>query len=173
MRGRKPTPVEQKVIEGNPGQRALPEITLIGGRPEAGEMSTPPDFLPLDAKEFWVETITRLEDTGMLDLVDYAALEMLAVTYARWRQAARVIAVDGHFAIAPNGSLRVHPAIKIERECSAAYFRMAEHYGLTPVARTRLGMAELHRRSLHDEIHGALGAKSDAEAMEVIDMEPL
>jgi P27 family predicted phage terminase small subunit len=172
VRGAKPKPVEQKIIEGNPGQRELPEILLIGGRPDQEEMSEPPEFLPRDAKDFWRDAVQKLYATGMLDLVDRAALEMLAVTYARWRQAVRVIAADGHFAMAPGGNLRVHPAIKIEREASQSFFRMAEHYGLTPVARTRLGMAELHRRSLANEIQDSLGNRTD-ETMDVIDSEPL
>lgn len=172
MRGRKPTPVEQKVIEGNPGQRPLPETLLVSGRPDEHEMAEPPEWLPRDAREFWGETISALANIGLLDRVDQAALEMLAVTYARWRQAVRVVGVDGHFAMAPNGTLRVHPAMKIEREASAAFFRMAEHYALTPIARTRLGMAELHRRSLANEIQSSLGSRDD-ETMEVIDTEPL
>lgn len=159
-------------MNGNPGQRALPEPLLVSGRPDQHEMSEPPDWLPRDAREFWGETISALANVGLLDRVDQPALEMLAVTYARWRQAVRVISVDGHFAMAPNGTLRVHPAMKIEREASAAFFRMAEHYALTPIARTRLGMAELHRRSLAAEIGDSLGNRDD-ETMEVIDMEPL
>ena len=38
------------------------------------------------------------------------------------------------------------------------YLRFAEEFGLTPVARTRLGLAELRRRrSMVDELRDSLG----------------
>lgn len=134
-------------------------------------MAEPPEWLPADAKAFWRESITRLVEVGIIDFVDLPALEMLAVNYARWRQAARVVAADGHFVMAGNKNLRVHPAIKIEREASMAFLKLAEHFALTPVSRTRLGMAELHAKSLAMEIHDTLSGASE-EAMEVIDLEP-
>jgi hypothetical protein len=68
-----------------------------------------------------------------------------------------VIATDGHFVRGSVGQLREHPAIRIEREATAMFLKIAEHYALTPVARTRLGLAELHRRTLAQEMGGAFG----------------
>lgn len=170
MRGRKPVPVEQKIINGNPGQRALPEPLLVGGRPTLEQMGEPPEWLPSDAKDFWRESIARLIEVGIIDMVDMPALEMLAVAYARWRTAAKVIASEGFFTMAGNKNLRVHPAIKIEREANAMFMKMAEHFALTPVSRTRLGMAELHAKSLAMEIKDTLSGADDS--MDVIDVEP-
>ena len=156
MRGAKPKPVEQRRLEGNPGKRALPEPMLVAGRP-AHEFDEPPDDLPADARRFWRTTVARLIDVGMLDLVDEVALRMLSTQYARWVQAGRVVAIDGHFVRGSVGQLREHPAVKIERESHRLYISAAEQFGLTPMARTRLGLAELHRRSLHNEMDSALG----------------
>ena len=153
MRGRKPVPAEQRRLEGgrDVSHRAVPDVLLVAGRP-ADQLDIPPDDLPRDAQEYWRATVARLVEVGMIDLVDDAALRMLATQYARWRQAGRVVAEDGHFARGSVGQLREHPAVKIEREAHGLFLKTAEHFGLTPMARTRLGLAELHRRSLHAEM---------------------
>src|SRR4051794_28305836 len=90
--GRKPTPVEQRKLEGNPGHRPLPEPLLIAGRPHLHELMEPPPHLPVEAHAFWTETVAHLVDCGLVDRVDAAALDQLATAYARWRQAGQVIA---------------------------------------------------------------------------------
>jgi P27 family predicted phage terminase small subunit len=168
MRGRKPKPIEQRRLEGGRdiSHRSTPEPMLVAGRP-AHEFDEPPDDLPSDGREFWRSTVSRLIDVGMLDLVDEVALRMLATQYARWCQAGRVVALDGHLARGSVGQLREHPEVKIEREAHGLYLKTAEQFGLTPMARTRLGLAELHRRSLHNEMERALDAgdviESDAD----------
>lgn len=157
MRGRKPTPVEQRRLEGRDvSKRPLPAPLLVAGRPD-GELDEPPDFLPDEAQQFWRSTVARLVEVGMLDLVDAAALQMLAVTYARWREAGRRLDRDGLVQYGKVGTLIAHPAVRIERDAHLLYIRTAEQFGLTPVARTRLGLAELHRRSLHAEMERTLG----------------
>lgn len=156
MRGAKPKTVETRIREGNPSKRPLPETVLVGGRPDVHELAEPPAHLPDDAKEWWNESVTRLVEVGIVDRVDLPILEQMAIQYARMRQAQRVLAVDGHFVRGSVGQLRPHPSLKIEQDATQLFFKMAEHYGLTPVARTRLGLAELHRRSLQQEMGASL-----------------
>jgi P27 family predicted phage terminase small subunit len=158
VRGRKPTPVEQRKQEGNPQKRPLPEPVLVSGRPALEELREPPPGLPADAHDFWRVSIDRLIEVGIVDRVDVPALEMMAVQYARAIQARRVIAEEGHFAIGSVGQIREHPALKIERDATTLFMKIAEHFALTPVARTRLGLAELHKRALATEMQDALGA---------------
>lgn len=157
MVGRKPKPAEQRKAEGNPGKRPLPEPLLVAGRPTLEEMHEPPEHLPPDAQEFWRDSIVRLIEVGIIDRVDGPALEQLAMQYARIRGAQRVIAEAGYFAKGSTGQIREHPALKIEREATSMFLKLAEHYALTPIARTRLGLAELHRRSLQSEMASGLG----------------
>lgn len=158
MRGPKPKPVEQKIKEGNPGKRKLPEPVLIGGRPELAEMNEPPEHLDDDAKEWWLVHVPRLLEVGILDRVDTPHLEMLATSYSRWRQAGRVLASEGLFQRGSVGQIKEHSALKIERAAKADYDKTCEQYGLSPLARTRLGLAELSRRSLAQEMSDSLGA---------------
>lgn len=157
MRGPKPKPVEQKIREGNPGKRALPDVVLVGGRPLPEEWNEPPAHLPAEAKEFWTTSVTQLIEQGVADRIDVPVLEQLATQYARIRQAQRVLAEDGHFVRGSVGQLREHPAMKIEREATVLFLKIAEHYALTPIARTRLGLAQLAGRSLQQEMDANLG----------------
>jgi P27 family predicted phage terminase small subunit len=161
--------VEERRLEGRDvSKRPQPQPMLVAGRPDH-ELDVPPQDLPVDGKEFWALTVRRLVDVGMLDLVDETALRMLATQYARWRQAGRVIAEVGHFARGSVGQIREHPAVKIEREAHGLYLKTAEQFGLTPMARTRLGLAELHRRSLHMEMDRALDGAAGVIDGEVVD----
>jgi P27 family predicted phage terminase small subunit len=157
MRGRKPVPVEQRKAEGNASKRPLPEPVMVSGRPALNELAEPPAHLNPDAKEFWETSVQRLNEVGIIDRVDIPVLEQLATQYARIRGAQRVIETDGYFASGSRGQVREHPAMKIEREATALFLKIAEHYALTPIARTRLGLAELHRRSLQSELDAGLG----------------
>lgn len=157
MNGRKPKPVEQRRREGNPGRRPLPETVQVGGRPDPSVFAKPPAHLEKEAKAFWKDAVQTLADVGVLDQVDGAALEMLATQYARVRQAQAAVKKHGLFTTGSVGQTREHPALRIEREATAAFMRIAEHFALTPVARTRLGLAELHRRSMAKEMDDSLG----------------
>lgn len=155
MRGRKPKPVAIKKLEGNRSKEKLPEEVVIGGRPN--EPMEPPESLDDDAKEFWAEAVPILHKVGLLDTVDRAALEMTATAYARVLQARRVIAEEGMMSVGHRGQPREHPMLSTERAAMQTFLRFAEQYALTPVARTRLGLAELQRRSMEDELTDALG----------------
>ena len=101
--------------------------------------------------------IARLERAGVLDRVDVGALELMAVQYARAREAGDVLAREGLISKGYNGQPVAHPAVHIERLATAEFLRSAEHFALTPVARTRLGLAELERRKLEDDIEQSVG----------------
>jgi P27 family predicted phage terminase small subunit len=157
VRGRKPKPVEQKIAEGNPGKRPLPEVLLIAGRPDLQELAVAPAHLPRYAREFWSATIVELVKVGVVDRIDVSLLEQLAVQYCRIRQAQDVLAEDGLFARGSTGQIREHPAVKIEREATTLFMRLAEGFGIGAMARARLGLTEVHRRSLAQEMEDMLG----------------
>jgi P27 family predicted phage terminase small subunit len=157
MKGHPPNAVEQRIREGNPRRHPIPEPLLVAGRPEEGEMLTPPEDLPPSGKEAWNAVVPQLAEVGLLDRVDRLVLEAMCLQWARMKQAGRVVAAQGHLIRGPGGTLREHPALRIEREAASMFFRFAEQYAMTPIARTRLGLAELHRRQLKTEFDSALG----------------
>jgi P27 family predicted phage terminase small subunit len=155
--GRKPKPIEQRRREGNASKRPEPEVMLVAGRPRIGELDEPPEHLNSWAKAFWQEMVPQLVDVGILDRVDKYALEQLATQYGRIRAAQAAIDRFGYFTTGSRGQPREHPAVKLEREATRLFLQLAEHYALTPIARTRLGLAEITRRSLLQEMEEGLG----------------
>ena len=167
MKGRKPKPIEDRIRDGNPHNHPLPEPLLIGGRPQVGELSRPPRHLPKEGRDYWRTTVARLVDIGMIDRVDRPALEMLATAYARWRQAGKLLADGDLLEFGARGQLKQNPAVRVERDAATVYMRIAEHFGVTPIARSRLGLAEIHRRSLEAEMATALAGEAiDAEVVD-------
>ena len=165
-----PKTVEQRQREGNREKRPLPEPVLVAGRVEPGELERlkePPERLPKEGKEFWRESIVRLVEVGIIDRADLPALEMLATLYARIVRAGKAISEEGFFTFTSNGTPKEHPAVKIERDSIGMFFRLADHYALTPVARTRLGLAEVHRRTLAKEMETGLGKPNFRKAGQV------
>lgn len=158
IRGPKPKPVQQRIAQGNPGKRPIPPHVEMGGLPP--EPPEPPEHLDETAKAWWREAIPVLHNVGLLDVVDNAALEMAATAYSRYRAAQRVIKDQGSLSRGSTGQIVEHPAMATERQAQQQYLRFAEQYALTPVARTRLGLAELHRRSMQDEMNQKLGKQA-------------
>ena len=177
MRGRKPKPLEQRRAEGGDvSHRPLPEPLLISGRPDLAHLQEPPDDVGEFGAQWWVEVIPQLVNVGMIDKVDEGALWMLARTWDEYAKADAVVAEEGFFGAGSGGQIKEHPAVKIRARARADYFKYAEQFGLTPMARTRFGLMELNRRSLADEMNKVLGGDeptanntaviSDAEVVE-------
>jgi P27 family predicted phage terminase small subunit len=158
--------VEQRRLEGNLGKRALPEPVLVGGRPMDDDIP-PPDHLPPVAKEHWRVVVPLLLKANIIDTADLFGIEEMSIAYARRRSAAEVLAKQGLFASGSMGQMVEHPAAQMERHYSALWLRYAEHYALTPVGRTRLGLAQLQGASLADELKKALGIGEEPPAADV------
>jgi P27 family predicted phage terminase small subunit len=163
---RQPKPIEQRLKEGvsasgrsDVSHRQVPRPVMIAGRPDVDELAEPPDYLPADAKALWRRDVQRLVEVGIVDRVDRGGLEAMCTCYARALQAGRVIKAEGLFAAGGHGQIRAHPAVAIEQQSWMMFFRFANDYALTPVARTRLGLAEVGRRSLTAELEDKLGRR--------------
>ena len=152
--GRKPKMIGRP---GTGGSDVDPHPVVIGGRPTIEELVEPPKDLPREAQEMWRRDVTLLVDSAMVDRMDRGALEALCIAYARAKQASRVVEADGLFVEGARGQPVIHPAVRLEREHWDAYLRLAEQYGMTPISRVRLGLAELGRRSLAVELNEKLG----------------
>jgi hypothetical protein len=165
MKGRPPKPVEQKRREGNPGKRKLPEPVLVEGRPQPGSLEPPKGLAP-EAREAWERIVPTLEAVGILDGVDAMALEAMVTQWARAKQAGRVIDEFGHAALGSTGQLVEHPALATERSAMSLFLKFAEHYALTPVARTRLGLAELQRKNMMDEMNSRIPPRGSLKVVQ-------
>lgn len=178
MKGRPPTPVETKRATGNPGGRALPEPVRVSDRVLADEEGATdaqldviesqlpvPPHLATDgeAVELWRTYGEMLARGGIIEVSDALALEALieAELMARrtWQQMHLERSAAGGSGATyegTSGALTRHPAFTVWRDSRATFLRYAEQLGLTPAARTRLGVLGLAGQKLRNELDDAL-----------------
>jgi P27 family predicted phage terminase small subunit len=131
---------------------------------------------PLAADRFVTDTLPRVScsppapcdlEPECVDLWDALAAELVMLrawhdsdatllrrcVMAAWRaqQAERLIDTHGPLVKGLHGPI-VNPALKIERDSTALFVRLAETLGLTPTARMRLGLQRLGATSILAEI---------------------
>lgn len=153
MKGRKPVPVEVRKQNGNPSGRPLPDVIVAGGKVEKVEA---PSHLTTGQLEVWDEVVPSLSAIGLLDEVDGMMLEALCITVDRAREAGRIIEQEGMFTPTARGGLTLHPAVRVERDSWEVARKIGEQFALTPVARTRLGLALYKGKSLQAELEDRL-----------------
>lgn len=142
MRGRKPTPTHLKLVQGNPGKRALNpyEPKVAPARPE------PPDHLGESARQEWERVEQEMYRTGILTRLDRATLAAYCQAFERWRtaettlaeMAARDALTHGLMIRTSNGNPIQNPLVGIANKAMADMVRYAAELGITPSARSRI-----------------------------------
>ena len=101
------------------------------------EFAIPKD-IEKDAVEYMQNVLQNLEDNGVLENVDSAALTMLARNYSMFIKASKQLEKDGLTVISDRGNLSPHPAIKIAKDAQTQAMKVMAEFGLTAKARTKL-----------------------------------
>lgn len=162
--GRPPKPIEQKIMEGrrpgrDSGGRRLPEPVLLGGRVRSlADIPCPASIKSEEGRSFWESFVGRLAAAGVLDLIDVFALEMMTEQYVICLRAKRVLDLQGYMTRGSTGQMVPHPAVRIVNEAQDRYLRLADHFGGTVLARSRIGLTEVSRRTLAAELDRTLGS---------------
>lgn len=133
MRGRKPKPTALKLLEGNPGKRALPRDEP---RPAAG-LPTCPTHLCAKARREWRRIGQELAAVGMITRVDRAALAAYCAAYARWADAETKAQEQG-ILVKTNGQVMTNPYIRVAESAMKLMRQFLVEFGLTPSSRSRL-----------------------------------
>lgn len=134
-----------------------------------GDSLDAPDHLPVEVIEVWNEIVPTLVEVGLARTVDVFMLEALCTHVAIARAAMTKIAGDGGtldvealVARTSKGVPVVSPWHRIFRDAWRDALKIAEHYGLTPTARTRLGIAALQQKSLAEQLRSIMDTTPDA-----------
>ena len=131
----KPGPVKNptalKILAGNPGRRPLPkdEPQPQRGRPNC------PAWLGKEAKATWKKLAPRLNDMGVLTLVDGNALTRYCWMFGEWLKYADELQTDGH--IKPD-ALTPGPRYRLVMQLGEQLGKLEREFGLTPSARASL-----------------------------------
>lgn len=142
MSGRRPKPTAIKKAEGNPGRRPLNK-----SEPSAGVFNMdPPENLSEQAKSIWNQIAQLGSKMNVIDQADAIALEMLAQTFAEWRQCQEWIKEKGtYYATSTNGGnkiMRQFPQVSQAADAFRRLKSMLSEFGMTPSSRVRLGSTE-------------------------------
>ena len=101
------------------------------------EFIIPADIEP-EAQEYMAYVLEMLKESGIVEDVDCAALNMLARNYSTFIKASKIIEEEGMTVVSPRGLMNPHPAIKIANDAQTKAMKVMAEFGLTARARTKL-----------------------------------
>ena len=141
MKGRKPVPTHLKMLHGNPGKRPLNRDEPV---PE-GELTDPPEWMPESQKTAWNYAIQHAP-AGLLKKLDRSILVVWVVAEDLHHRAAEMVEKFGILTKAPNTGLPIQsPYLPVVNRQALIMMKAAEQLGFTPVARSRVQIAEPRR----------------------------
>ncbi|WP_042367547.1 phage terminase small subunit P27 family [Bacteroides neonati] len=103
---------------------------------------TIPTNIESGAKRYMEGVLAGLEDTGILETVDTAALDILARNYSMFIKASSQLELEGMTITNQQGNLVAHPAIKISKDAQTQALKVMKEFGLTALARKKLPKME-------------------------------
>ncbi|MDD5352998.1 MAG: phage terminase small subunit P27 family [Candidatus Omnitrophica bacterium] len=138
MRGPKPKPTQLKIIQGNPGKRALNKNEP---KPNCG-IPDPPEHLSERALKEWKRIVPHLLANKLLTHLDMAALSAYCVAYGRWAEAELSILKTGKIIKTHKGNIIQSPMVGIANTAMLLMDRFGVQFGYTPSARVRLSVED-------------------------------
>jgi P27 family predicted phage terminase small subunit len=147
-RGPRPKPTALKNLQGTyrADRAASNEM-----RPRAG-VPVCPAHLDAAARAEWERVVPELERTGVLTVVDGAALEAYCAMYAMAVRFQKIASMAPMINV-PKKGLRTNPAVAEARKHWQLVRQLQAEFGMTPAARTRVGApAESGQRPDDEEL---------------------
>ena len=140
-------PTELKRALGNPGRRKLPdEGKVIVLQQLAGQ---PPTHLSKVQKEKWAE-LRRL--APWIAVTDEALLTSLVEKMARQKQLSKELKKANFLLFTDKGYAYANPLFSMLSTVETEIFKLLCQLGLTPVDRSKMGVAEVKARTKLEEI---------------------
>ncbi len=138
MAGRRPKPTVLKLVEGNPGKRAINKREPKPRR----EVPSCPAHLGDSGKVAWGRLSVLLDRMGVLTEADGAALERLCDCYTDILECRKLIETDGrtYKTTTPQGEtlIKANPAVAQLRAADSQFKSYLVEFGLTPAARSKV-----------------------------------
>lgn len=152
--GRPAKPIEQKILQGNPGKQSLPK-SLPKSLTKTGHFAIPkpPVGLGKNGKAVWNQVWTAGQ-SWLNPESDYALIKLLceaADDYQRKRDALNKGTVEEVYFM-PNGSWANHPYVNNVKDLRIQMTAWLSQLGFSPTDRARLGITENNAESPFDEL---------------------
>lgn len=162
-RGPKPKTAELRQLEGKPGQtgaisqRRIPPVVELAPKVDRHVVPQPPDDLPKEGRELWQKVLPWLTEVNAVQEIDLAAVKAMCVAWAQSERLRKVLDEQGYFTLGSMGQQIVHPALAAQNRASQMFLNYAQEFGMTIIARTRLGLMAVQAKSIQDEMDWTLG----------------
>lgn len=135
-RGPAGKPTALKVLEGNPGKRALnpaePQPAPLIVIPK------PPIYLPTEAKKEWKRIVPQLMSLGLLTDLDVSGLAAYCNAFSTWVDAVRQLKGAAMIVPGARGGLISNPLLKVASDAQSEMKKWLCEFGMTPSARSRV-----------------------------------
>jgi P27 family predicted phage terminase small subunit len=134
-----------KLLSGNPGKRSAAAAKL---RIFAEGVPVCPTWLNKEGKAEWKRVMSELKASGIMSVVDRAALAAYCQAWSDMVAAAKTLAEEGSIIEQPIqnakgeliGEKKVpHPALKMQREATHRVKSFLCEFGFSPASRRRMG----------------------------------
>jgi P27 family predicted phage terminase small subunit len=132
--GPAPKPTVIKRLAGNPGKRPLNDKEP---QPER-RMPRCPGHLNDIAKKEWRRISKHLYRSGLLTLIDRAALAAYCQAYGRWAMAEAIVNKKGEIVKTTNGNIIQNPYLSVANRAMEQMLKIEVEFGMTPSSRSRI-----------------------------------
>lgn len=135
MAGRKPKPTALKILQGNPGKRALNKNEM---KVRGDLKSNPPSYMSAECAKVWRETVAAMPK-GILKKLDTSVLESFVSSYTEFRRL-HVLLQDGTQDLlgTERGAMKANPLFTAKHKAQMTMLRTAVEMGMTPSSRSRI-----------------------------------
>lgn len=157
--GRKPKPAAIKKLEGNPGQRPIPEDFVA-----ASGKANRPAFLPRYAAETW-DRICDSMPPGIYTGADVTLLVAYCLAADHMREASIQIQSEGHVVTVQtkDGFVpRRNPWCTVQNDAMAKIATIGSRLGLDPISRESIKAPPEKPKSKFEGLTGINGGKASA-----------
>lgn len=151
-RGPLPKPAALKLLEGNPGKRALDLSDGVNPRVEVPSM---PKHLGVEARKEWKRVTPLLEELGLVSGLDRAALGLYCQAFGRLAELETAFngqvdllvadgkkyadaVFDASHTVTPSGYAQMSVLVQLIKSHREQVNRYLMHFGLSPAARARV-----------------------------------
>jgi len=138
MKGGKPKPTVLKLLQGNPGKRAINKKEPQSG---PGRIRAPSELSP-EGKKHFRKMAATLRRSQLYTELDTHALALLAEAYATWCLAQRHIQEDGMLTTNAEGTTIQSPWARIASTTARQIHSLLAEFGMTPSSRSRVSITE-------------------------------
>lgn len=133
LRGRKPKPTALRLIDGDRKDRIAENEPIPRGLPPVL-----PEGVSAEVRYIWTYTVRELDAMGILYAADRDVLLAYCEAVVTHRRACAELATGTVLVRGQMGNQVRNPALQIQRDAATQIRTLAQEFGLTPSARTRI-----------------------------------